>query len=79
MKMPLLTAITEAVWPRQVTNYSKMFEVGSLRLTHGRIIIFPTNRDTREQQPGLSEAAPSRSGSRTDQIPFCGFMANVSS
>ncbi len=32
MKMSLLTAITEVVWPWQVTNYSKMFEIGSLRL-----------------------------------------------
>jgi len=53
MKVSLLTAVTEVVWPWQVTNYSKMFEIGSLRLTHGRIIILPANRDTREQQHGL--------------------------
>ncbi len=75
----LLTGITEVVWPWQVTNYSKMFKIGSLRLTHGRIIIFPANRGTREQQRGLSEAAPSRNGSCPDQIHYYGFMENVSS
>ena len=79
MKVSLLTAVTEVVWPWQVTNYSKMFEIGSLRLTHGRIIILPANRDTRDQQRGLSEAASSRSGSRPDEIHYYGFMENVCS
>ncbi len=75
----LLTAITEVDWPWQVTNYSKIFKVGSLRLIHGRIIMLPANRDTREQERGSSEAAPSRNGSRPDQVHYYGFMANVSS
>ncbi len=79
MKVSLLTGITEVVWPWQVTNYSKMFKVGSLRLTHGIIIIFPANRDTGDQQRGLSEAAPSRNGSRPDQVHYYGFTENVSS
>src|SRR6266446_4175286 len=75
----LLTGITEVVWPWQVTNYRKMFEIGSLRPIHGRIITLPANRDTRERQHGLSEAAPSRNGSRPDQVHYYGFMESVSS
>jgi len=75
----LLSGITEIVWPWQVTNHSKVFKVGSLRLTHRRITILLANRDTREQRRGLSEAAPSRSGSRPDQVHYYGFMENVSS
>ncbi len=79
MKVSMLTGITEAAWPWQVTNYSNIFKVGSLRLIHGRIIMLPANRDTREQERGSSEAAPSRNGSRPDQVHYYGFMANVSS
>ncbi len=79
MKLSLLTEITEVVWPWQVTNYRKLFYVGSLRLTRGRIIRLPADHDIREQQRGLSEAAPSRNGSRPDKVPFYGFMENVRS
>ena len=69
--------IAEAVW--QMTSYSKIFEVGSLHLIRGGIIILPLDRDTAERQRGLSEAAPSRNGSHPAQVHFYGFMENVSS
>ena len=74
--LPLLTGITEIVW--QVTSYRKMFEDGSLRLTHGKITILPLDRDTPERQRGLLEVAPFRNGNRLDQDLFYGFMGNVS-
>jgi hypothetical protein len=75
--LPLLTGITEIVW--QVTSYSKMFEVGSLRLIHGKITTLPVDRNTTERQRGLLEVAPSLNGNLPDQDPFYGFMGNVSS
>jgi hypothetical protein len=72
----LPTGITEVV--SQVTRYSKMFEVGSLHLIRGKITILPVNRDKLEWQHGLSEAARSRNGNRPNQVPFYGFMGNVS-
>jgi hypothetical protein len=69
--------IAEVVW--QMTSYSKMFEVGSLHLIHGRTTISPADRDTAERQRGLSEAAPSRNGRHPVQVLFYGFMENVSS
>ena len=72
----LLTGITEVVL--QATSHNRIFEVGSLHLTHGKITILPVDRDTQERQRGLSEAAPSRNGNRLDQVRFYGFMENVS-
>ena len=74
--LPLLTGITEAV--RQVTSYSKRFEVGSVHLIRGKTTISPVDRDTPERQHGLPKAAPFRNGNRLDQVPFYGFMGNVS-
>ena len=73
----LLTGITDVVW--QVTSYSMMFEGGSLHLIHLKTTISPVNRNTLGQQNGLSKATPSRNGNRPDQVPFYGFMGNVSS
>ena len=75
-KLLLPIGTTEIVW--QVTSYSRMFEVGSLHLIHGRITILPANRDTLAQQRGLSKAAPSQNGNHPDQVPFYGFTGNVS-
>src|SRR6266566_2829953 len=68
--------IAEAIW--QMTSYSKMFEIGSLHLIHGRTTISPADRDTVERQRGLSEAAPSRNGRHPVQVLIYGFMENVS-
>ena len=57
MKLSLLAGITEIVG--QVTSYSKMFEVGSRHLIHGRTIIKPLHLDTLKQEGGLSKATPS--------------------
>jgi hypothetical protein len=37
------------------------------------------NRDIPEQQRGLLRATSSQNGNRPDQVPFYGFMGNVSS
>ena len=76
LKLALLTGITEIVW--QVTSYSAMFEVGSLRLIHGKTTILPVDCDTVEQQRGLLEVAPFRNGNLPDQDLFYGFMGSVS-
>jgi hypothetical protein len=76
LKLALLTGITEIVW--QVTSYSAMFEVGSLRLIRGKITILPVDCDTQEQQRGLLQVAPFRNGNLPDQDLFCGFMGSVS-
>jgi hypothetical protein len=52
-----LTEHAEIVW--QVTSRHKRFEIGSLRLTHGKIRTRSTNCDTPEPQHGLSMAKPS--------------------
>jgi hypothetical protein len=75
-KVSIVDGITEIV--SQVTSYSKIFKVGCLHLIRGKTKILLVNRDTLEQQRGLSEAAPSRNGNRPDQAPFYGFMENVS-
>ena len=72
----MLTGIAKVVW--QVTIYKKIFEVGSLHLIHGKTTISPVDRGTPEQQHGLPKAAPFRNGNRPDQVPFYGFMGNVS-
>ena len=76
IRLSLLTGIAQIAW--QVTNYSKMSDVGSLHLIRGKIIILPVDRDTPEQQRGLLEATPSKNGNRPDQVLFYGFMGNVS-
>ena len=58
--------VTEAIW--QVTSCSKMFEAGSLHLTHGRIITSPANPGTPEPRIGLSEATPFKTGNRRDRV-----------
>ena len=55
-----------------------MFEDGCLHLIHGKTTILPVDRSTPELQLGLSKGAPSRSGNRPVQVPFYGFMGNVS-
>ena len=55
-----------------------MFEVGSLRLIHGKITILPVDRNTPEQQHGLLQVAPFRNGNLQDQDLFYGFMGSVS-
>ena len=75
-KLALLMGIIEVVW--QVTSYRKMFDDGSLRLTHGKITILPVARDTPERQRGLLPAAPFRNGNCPDQDLFYGFMGSVS-
>ena len=55
-----------------------MFEVGSLHLIHGRTTISPVDRGIPEQRHGLLEVAPSRNGNHPVEVPFYGFMANVS-
>jgi hypothetical protein len=60
-----------------VTSYRKIFTDGSLRPIHGKITILPADRDTQGPRRGLLQVMNSQSGSRPDQIPFCGFMANV--
>ena len=77
IKLSLLIGIAEVVW--QMTSYSKMFEVGSLHLIHGRTTIPPADRDTAERQRGLLEVAPFRNGRHLVQGPFYGSMENVSS
>jgi hypothetical protein len=62
----------------KVTRYRKTFRDGSLRPIHGKITIFPADRDTQGPRHGLLQATFSQSGSRLDQVPFCGFTANVS-
>ena len=69
--------IAKVVW--QMTRYSKMFEVGSLHLIHGRVTISLADPDSAERQSGLSEAAPSRNGRHLAQVLIYGFMENVSS
>ena len=75
-KLALLTGITEIVW--QVTSYSKMFEVGSHRLIHGKTTILPVDHDTPGRQRGSLQVAPFQNGSRPGQDPFYGSMGNVS-
>ena len=55
-----------------------MFEDGFLHLIHGKTIIWPVDRDTREPRHGLSKAAPSRNGNHPNQVPFYGFTGSVS-
>ena len=75
-ELALLTGVTDIVW--QVTSFRTMFEVGSLRLIHGKITILPVDRDTPEQQRGLLQVAPFRNGNLPDQDLFYGFMGSVS-
>ena len=75
-EMAIATGMTEV--GSQVTRYSKTFENGSLHPVRGKITILPVTRDRADRQHGLSEAAPSRSGNHPDQVPFYGFMGNVS-
>lgn len=76
MNLPLLVGITEAIW--QVTSCSKIFEIGSRHLIHGRITTSPANHGTPERRLGLSKATPFKTGNRLDQAVFFGFMGNVS-
>ena len=76
IELPFPIGVTEVV--PQVTSYSKIFEAGSLHPIHGKTIISPVNRDMQEQQHGLSKATPSLNGNRLVQVPFYGFMENVS-
>ena len=61
----------------QVTSYRKIFTDGSLRPIHGKITILPADRGTQGPRRGLLLVMISQSGSRPDQAPFCGSMANV--
>jgi hypothetical protein len=63
---------------RQVTSCREIFEIGSLRLIHGKITKFPTNRASKGPQHGSFKETRSRNGKRRDQIRFCGSMGNVS-
>ena len=65
------------VW--QMTGYSRIFEVGSLRLIRGGTTILPADHDTAERQRGLSGTAPSQNGCHPVQVLFYGSMENVSS
>ena len=76
IRLSLLTGIAQIAW--QVTNYSKMSDVGSLHLIRGKIIILPVDRDTPEQQRGLLHVTPFRNGKIPDQDLFYGFMGSVS-
>ena len=72
VKLPLPSGVTDVV------SQVKIFEVGCLHLIHGRTTIWPVDRDTQEQQLGLSTAVLSQNGNHLVQVRFYGSMGNVS-
>ena len=58
-------------------KYSKIFEFGSCRLTHGKITISPINRATPGPHGGSCRATLCRNGNLLDQVLFYGFTANI--
>ena len=66
----------ETVW--QVTNCREIFDVGSLRLTHGNITTPPSNRGRVALGHGSLTATRSRNGKQPDRALSYGFTGNVS-
>ena len=64
------------VW--QVKSCDKIFAVGYLRLTHGKITILPVDRGIPGPGRGSHKATHSQNGKQPDRVHFYGFMANVS-
>jgi len=60
-----------------VTSYRGICAIGSLHLIRGKTTTLPVDRGTPGRRDGLFEATLSQNGSRLDQVPYCGFMANV--
>src|SRR5579863_4354088 len=72
----MITGITEIIW--QVTSCGEIFNGGSHPPIHGRITTSHADCDTAGPGSGSFNGTPSRNGRHPDQVPFCGYMANVS-
>jgi hypothetical protein len=55
-----------------------MLENGSPPLIHGKITTSPANRITKGLPRGLFKATRSQNGKHPEQVPYSGYMGNVS-
>ena len=73
----LLLLSEDAETAYQVTNYCKIFEIGSPLPTLGKIIISPVICVMKGQQRGSLRAIHSLNGNHPGQVHFSGYMGNV--
>ena len=71
-----LPGIIEFVW--QVAKFNKIFEIGCLPPTRGKITTLLADRGTAERGHGLSESTRSQNGRHLDRVLFSGSLENVS-
>ena len=70
-----MAGIAELVW--KMTSYGETLKFGSHPLTHGRITISHADCGTAGPGSGSFNGTRSQNGKHPDQVPFCGYMANV--
>src|SRR5260221_8841178 len=76
LMLPLLPEDIEIAF--QVTNYCKIFEIGSPLPILGKITTSPDIRAMKGQRRGSFRAIHSWNGNHLDQLLFSGYMGNVS-
>ena len=71
-----ISGIAEILW--QVTNWSRIFEDGCHRPTHGRTTTLPASHATVGLRHGSFRTTRTRNGKHLrPRVPFYGFMGNV--